>query len=362
VAADYAILDSLSDVTQLELSGENVTDAVVEKIRPFRALQYLVLADVKISVPTYNLLPALPALAELYLSGTDTSDDALATIVQCRNLKRLHLVNLPIDDKGLGSVAKLPLLEELELNQLDKLGAPGFAHLVDCRALKQIYVSGFTVLSGMVENLGKCKNLEVVTIPGSVLKDADIAPLSALTKLRSLDLEGSRVTGAAFASWPMRLQLTGLNIYDTPGVDDNVLKTLEHAFPKLEELDVKLADAGFTSAGAAIFGKLRNLHAMRIGGAGVNDEVMSRIAHADALTSLAIPAAQLTDAGAVSLARLPHLAELSIDVPPLTDPALKAFAKCKELKTVNIGKDAPPDTEYKLQRVVPNLVVHRPEE
>jgi hypothetical protein len=84
------------------------------------------------------------------------------------------------------------------------------------------------------------------------------------------------------------------------------------------------------------------------------------LVHCDGLALLAIPAARLTDPGAASLARLANLAELSIDLPPLTAAALKSFGRCKKLKTFNIGKDAPPETENKLKSVVPGLNVNRP--
>ena len=211
----------------------------------------------------------------------------------------------------------------------------------------------------MLENLARCKNLENVTLPGTVLKDADIASLSALPKLRALNLESSSVTGAAFATWPLRMQMTSLNLDKAGGVDDAILKNIERAFPKLEELDVKLAPTGFTVAGASAIARLRTLHTLRLGGAGVTDEIAAQLAHCDGLTTLAIPAAQLSDKGVVALAKIPHLTELSIDVPPLTDAALKALARCKEMKTISIGKTAPPETEPKLRQVLPAIAVIR---
>jgi hypothetical protein len=160
----------------------------------------------------------------------------------------------------------------------------------------------------------------------------------------------------------MRSALTGLNLHEAAGVDDAVLKSLEHAFPKVEEFDFKVAATGFSTAGAATLGKLRSLHTLRLGGAGVTDEVVAQLVHCDGLTTLAIPAAQLTDPGVAALAKLPHLAELSLDQPPVSEAALKSFGHCKELKVVNIGKDAVAETEEKLQRAVPGLTVHRAEE
>ncbi|WP_131989903.1 leucine-rich repeat domain-containing protein [Chthoniobacter flavus] len=355
-ADDYAILDFLTDLPELSLSGEQVSDAVLEKLRTFRLLGNLTLANLKLSPASHNLLLALPELHELHLIATDTNDQTLKTIVQCRKLKSLHLDTLPITDDGLAILTKLPLLEELELSNLEKLGSPGFAHLVDCHGLKSLYVSGFSILSGMVENIARCKNLETLSLLGTELKDAGIAPLSALTKLHSLDCSGSGVSGTAFAAWPVRSQLTSLNLDRTPGVDDAICKNIEHAFPKLEYLNVKLADSGFTPAGAGILARLHSLHTLNLGGAGINDEVVAQLARNDALNMLAIPMAQLSEKGVVALAKIPHLNELSLNVPPVTDAAVKAFARCKELKTLNIGKDAASDTELKLHKVLPQLM------
>ena len=360
VAADYAILDSLSDLPELSLSGGNVTDAVLEKLRACRGLQTLTLDAVALSAPGYHLLAALPELRELWLGNMEADDEALKTVAQSRKLRVLHLVALPITDNGLAAVGKMPALEELDLNALNKLDLPGFAHLAESRSLKQIYASGFTIISGMLDNLAHCKSIEIVSMPGSLLSDADIASLGALPKLRGLDLSGSKVTGAAFAAWPPHALFTGLNLHEAAGVDDAILKNIEHAFPKVEDLDLKLAASGFSAAGATSLGKLRSLRTLRLAGPGVTDEVAAQLVHCDGLALLAIPAARLTDPGAASLARLANLAELSIDLPPLTTGALKSFGRCKKLKTFTIGKDAPPETENKLKSVVPGLNVIRP--
>jgi len=103
------------------------------------------------------------------------------------------------------------------------------------------------------------------------------------------------------------------------------------------------------------------LRSLRIDGEGIDDSVVAELIHCDTITTLTIPAAQLTDAGAASLVRLPRLADLTVNIPPITDPALKSFARCKALKNVHIGKDAAPETEYKFLKSVPGVTVIRPE-
>jgi hypothetical protein len=155
------------------------------------------------------------------------------------------------------------------------------------------------------------------------------------------------------------LQLTLLNLEDAVGVDDAICKNIERAFPRIEELHVKLAGSGFTAAGAATLARVHSLHILALGGAGITDDVVAQLVRADGITTLAIPAAPLSEKGVAALAKLPHLAELSLDQPPLTDAALKAFGHCKELKTLHIGKDAPPETDAKLHKVLPQLAVQR---
>jgi hypothetical protein len=360
--ADYALLDSLPELPELLLSGETVTDAVLEKLRPFRFLTSLTLSGVKISHAEHALFPALPELRYLWLTETETGDDALKMIAQCRKLKTLHLDTQPITDNGLAAVGKMAALEELELVALDKIGSPGFAHFAECRALKSVYATGFTILSGMLENLAHCRSLETVSLPDTVLKDADIASLTGLTKLRSLDLSGSKVTGSAFASWPARLQVASLNLEKAAGVDDASCKNIEHAFPRLEEVRMQLAPSGFTAAGTGTLSRLHTLRVLHLNGPGVTDETIAPLTHCDGLTTLHIPAASLTEKGITVLAKLPHLAELRLDAPPLTDAAVKSFGRCKELKTLIVRKGMAAEVTGKLLKMAPGMVVSEAEE
>lgn len=360
-AADYDILDSLSEVEELVLSGPAVKDSVLEKLRPFRALKALTLNRARPSSAGYAVLPMLPALRQLHIYDTGATAEAMVPVTQCRKLQILSLGALAFEDEALADLGKLKELESLQLSELDKLTSKGFAHLAECRSLKSVSAGGFIVLSGMVENLGHCKSLEDVSLPNSFLKDAEVASLGELPKLRTLDLSNSPVTGVVFAQWRTHKEFTTLNLDNAAGIDDTVCQDIRKVFPQLQALYAKIAPTGFGKAGATALGRMRALRVVRLNGAGVTDEVADELTHDANITNLDIPLAQLTDAGAAALGRLSHLTELSLDMPPITDAAVKSFARCKELKTVNIGKDALPDTESKLQSAVPGLVVHRPE-
>jgi len=357
--SDYAILDSLTELDELALTGENVTNAVIERLRAFHTLQNLTLTATRMTAACSSVFAALPELRSLYLSATGTTDEAMKNIAQCHKLKILHLITQPLGDEGMASLAGLSALEQLELSDIDNVGSPGFAHLAECRALKQIIATGLKKPAGLLENLVHCKNLEIISMAGSGIKDSDIAPLGALTKLRNMDLSGCAITGAGFATWAAHLQTTTLNLANGGGVDDAGLKNIEHAFPKLEELDAQIAGAGFSAAGVTALSHLRGLQTLNLTGAGVSDEMAAQIAHCDSIVTLSIRDGKLGDAGVASLARLPHLNQISLDVPPITGAALKSFSRCKELRTVYIGKDAPAETEAKIRHAAPAVAVHR---
>ncbi|HSI13647.1 MAG TPA: hypothetical protein VK961_16500, partial [Chthoniobacter sp.] len=360
VPADYAILDSLTELPELVLGGTGVKDQVMEKLHSFRALRNLSLNQAKPSPAGYAVLATLPELHDLSLYDTDAPDEAMKWIVQCKKLQRLHLANLPFTDAAFAEIGKLGALEDLNLSGMTKLNSPAFAHFAECRSLKHVYLNGFFVLSGMVEHLGKCKELETIGMPAVGLKDADVAPLGGLAKLRSLDLNGSSVTGSVFSAWAQRQALISLNLSNTPGVDDAACKNIEHTFPKLEDLRIKILP-GFSIEGATYLTRLRMLRGLSIEGEGVTDEMVAEFSHRDTIATLSIPLAKLTDSGVAALSRMAKLTDLSLDMPPITDAAMKSFARCKELKTLHIGKDADPDTEVKFLRNAPSVKVIRPE-
>jgi hypothetical protein len=361
-AADYDILDALSEVQELGLSGPAVKDAVLEKLHSFRALHSLSLDRVRLSPAGYAALASLPALRELQLRDTNLNGDGLTAVAQCHKLQSLGLSAQPLKDADLADIGKLAELNSLQLSELQNLTSKGFVYIAQCRALKNIGAYSFVILSGMVENLAHCRSLESVSLPNTFLKDSEVASLSELPNLHSLDLSNSPVTGAVFGQWHTHKLFTSLNLDNAAGIDDAVCVHIEKVFPKLQDLYAKIAPSGFTKAGAETLGRLRDLRVLRLTGPGVNDEVLAELTHAATITTLQIPEAQLTDPGVASLSHLAHLTELNLDIPPITEAALKSFGHCKSLKTVNIGKDALPETEFKLQSAVPGLIVHRPEE
>ena len=358
---DYAVLDGLAEVSELTLrGGPAVTEALMEKLRNFRNLRHLSLEGLTgFKTPGYAVLPMLPALQVLEIRGMSPSDDAMKMVGQCRKVTRLALGNLPIGDDAFASIAKMSALAELSLNNLDKITSPAIVHLAECNSLRRLTMGGFTVTTPMLEAVGRFNGLESLTLSGNPLKDDQIVALSSLARLQTLSRNGTEVVGTAFAKWPTRTSMTSLNLGGAAGVNDEALKGIASAFPRLEILEFKVAPLGAGLPGYSAIGRLRNLRTLRISGEGVNDEAAVEIGKSNDLQYLSIDGARLTDTGAAALAKLNKLTDLRIDHPPVTDAALKSFGKLKMLKSLTIADDAPPETETKLRAALTGVAIRR---
>jgi hypothetical protein len=358
-AEDLAILEALHDVKVLSLRGSAVTDAVLEKIRPFRQLEILTLEGAAVTAASAPVLSTLTGLKELQLRNMGLGDEAIKALAQCRKIEELHLVSLPIGDEALATVGKLPSLERLWLTNVDKVTSAGVGHLAECRSLRRLYLTGSGVSSPTLDAVARCSSLEFLSLAGNALKDDQIAGLSALTRLQTLNLSNTGIVGTAFAKWGVRSSLTTLNMTNQPGVNDVALKAIGAAFPKLENLDITGLPFAATSEGFAAIGRLRSLRTLEVRGGVVNDEIMGEIAKCNDLATLTIPAAKLTDPGIVALARLGKLTRLDLDAPPVTEAALKALARCKTLRSLGISAETPAEVETKLRAALPNVEIRK---
>ena len=181
-------------------------------------------------------------LQELDLSGChQVTDRGLSGVSQLRKLKSLRLAHCHrITLKGFRAVCSLPKLESLDISSIRASLAPVYVELGRLPSLTKLEVRdirGFTS-----EGLHTLKNLTYLDISNASgqIRDADLVPLSALTSLRYLNINGSR-------QWSANRNLT-----------DQGLKQLE----KLESLEF-LGLFGYFSLTAngynRLFENLKNL-------------------------------------------------------------------------------------------------------
>ncbi len=358
---DLAILEQLSDSPGLALEGIAITDVTIERLRALRSLRHLRLENVKgITGKSFELIAALPELTSLALINVPAGDDAIATLAPLTKLTKLRFNDLPITDASLRIVAAMPALEDLEFGGGKiRVTSAAWECIPRMHKLARLYPKGSALDGVMTGHIARCTGLTRLSFQDQPITDAALAPLSTLSRLTSLTLGGTKVSGSAFKSWPVRNNLITLHLDDCPGLDDSVLRAIATAFPKLETLEIGGAAGSINRAGVAELLKLRQLSNLRVQGDAATDNMATELARLETLTQLDLDKAALTEAGLNALAKLPKLHKLSLDNPPITDGALRAFKKFRKLREITVSPATPEAIFTRLRADLPGLSIKR---
>jgi Leucine-rich repeat (LRR) protein len=358
---DLAILEQLSDLPGLALNGIPITDATVERLRTLRHLHRLRLENLqRITGKSFELIAALPELTNLALINVPVGDDTIATLAPLTKLTKLRLNDLPITDAALRIAAAMPALEDLEFGGGKvRVTSAAWECIPRMHKLVRLYPKG-SALDGVVTgHIARCTGLTRLSFQDQPITDAALAPLSALSRLTSLNLGGTKVSGSAFKSWPVRNSLTTLYLDYCPGLDDSVLRAIATAFPKLETLEIGGAAGSINRAGVTELLRLRQLNTLKVQGDAATDTVATELARLETLTQLDLDKAALTEAGLNALAKLPKLRKLSLVNPPITDGALRAFKKYRTLKEIYVSPATPEAIFTRLRTDLPGVSIKR---
>ena len=131
---DVKVFAGLTDLEELAVQGETVTDAAV------------------------GYLAGLPNLCDLSLEGTSITDEGVAKLKQLRGLRRLNLSRSNrVTDAALAHLAALPDLQYLELRD-NNIGDAGLEHLkrfnkirlLDVRGCQRVTDAGLGHLTGLM--------------------------------------------------------------------------------------------------------------------------------------------------------------------------------------------------------------------
>ena len=298
-----------------------------------------------------------------------------------------------VDDEFLENVGKLHGVEKVDLvgHAAPDLTPAGMAQLRTLSRLKWLNVRGFTIPHGFVAGLAGRTGLRSLWLPQAAVTDDEMAIIGGFTDLEFLQLDGSNVTDRGFAHVA---NLKKLTILDMPGVRITDLAPVAD----LVQLDLLvLAPARATPArsvpgpgGPSSLGPLRRLtkvtqltlgttriedrelavvaglpklYNFMIGGRGITEAGLARIAESKSLgclgladTSIAdlrplsprlhaistlwMENSHLTDAGIEPLSREIRLTDLTIAGSRMTDAGLDHLASLTSLWRLRLDRSA----------------------
>ena len=230
-----------------------------------------------------------------------------------------------VDDELLENVGKLHGVEFLTIqgHAAPELTPAGMAQLRNLSRLKVLSVRGFTDSHGFVAGLTGKTRLRRLWLPEAAVTDDEMAIIGGFADLELLQLDGSNVTDRGFAHLA---NLKELSLVELPGVRITDLAPVAD----LAQLDVlSIAPARSTSArsvpspgGPSSLGPLRRLTKLTqliLGTTRIEDRELAVVAGLPKLSYLMIGGRGITEAGLARIAESKSLSGLTLTDTSIAD-------------------------------------------
>jgi Leucine-rich repeat (LRR) protein len=144
--------DLFGNVTLVQLSNSQVSDATLKHLKALTQLQELDLIGTKISDAGLENLKGLTQLQELHLNGTNVTDAGLENLEGLTRLQLLDLSGTNVGDAGLKHLKGLTRLRQLILIGT-RLSDAGLEHLKGLAQLQWLILSATKVSDAGVKEL-----------------------------------------------------------------------------------------------------------------------------------------------------------------------------------------------------------------
>ena len=244
-------LQQLPELEELTLdTAEALTDAAASYLRANKKLRKLVFRGVDITDVGMPYIAALTGLKSLDLSHTMVGDVGLESLPAVSELEELNLGGTRITGINLNFLKLLPKLRKLSFNGIQRRNAGAcWTPLITDLDLDTIsLLSSLEDLdlgvgvslgrTGVAVGAGNCH-----VTGGIQLTDLGVAKLAKLTKLRRLDISGSKVTPTGLKVLKNLPQLEHLSLWNCKALDDSAAPELA-ALPRLTFLDLSYTSVG----------------------------------------------------------------------------------------------------------------------
>ena len=189
--------------------AEQITDEGASVVRNWKHLKSLNLRGTKITDNTLELLAGVPTLESLDIGWAQITDTGLEHLTALTNLRRLTFGGNKLTDTALGFLRQMPQLEYLDLGGQQRtdsglwsvtLTDAGMQLIGSVTELRELRLEGRNVTARGVAALKPLSKLERLNLQGCKrLRDDAVPVLSAMTKLRVLDLKDSGISEPAAA-------------------------------------------------------------------------------------------------------------------------------------------------------------------
>jgi hypothetical protein len=206
--------------------GKDFTDEEALKMRTLNLMEGSAIEDSEL-----KHLAVLTVLQSLLMRSTRLTDEGLSHLVALKGLEGLMVTGPKITDRGLIHIGGLTALKELYLPWNENIKGPGLVHLSRLSRLKLLDLRGTKIHDGALAHLRPLVELEKLVLSFTGITDAGLAHLGKLKRLADLNLVSTRITTKGLKHLhPIkslrRLVLTGTN------VDEKAIRKLKKSLPR----------------------------------------------------------------------------------------------------------------------------------
>jgi Leucine-rich repeat (LRR) protein len=346
------VRDKAGQIVEVSLARTWAADPDIERLATLKGLKKLDLSLTYASDRAFEQLKTLDQLEELNLFAAEfITDAALAFLRGHRSLKVLNLRGTDVTDTSLAYIAELPNLQSLDIS-FTQVSDVGLEHLAALSRLEALHLGGNKISGASLHVLKLLPKLTTLSFYGiqrrnagwcwaPVVTDLELETISLLSGLEDLNVGSGVALGAPRPSdlGPADGEAE-CRIAGGTRVTDLGLAKLS-ALKKLRRLD--LSGAAITSAGVQTLASLRALERLSLWNVkGVDDAAATHLAALATLTTLDLSNTAVSDQTLAKLAALAGLRRLYVNETNVTGAGLAAFKKQRPACVVSWGSRPPP--------------------
>ena len=335
-----AALAELKDSVTAIMVTTNVRDISAKGIEHLKSLHKLKRLDVGLSNANDTFLSyisGLKNLTDVDLKQTHITDEGLEHLSRLTNLQRLGLdENIQLSNKALEHLSELTNLKRLSCKGNYLIDNAGLSYLKGLTALEEINLEGTFVGDKGLEHFNKMTRLKTVDLSRTKVTGSGLSQLSP-DSLETVLLFGAPLTDEGLAGVQKLINLKHLNLI---GVDNQGQLTNKgiRCLQGLKSLEILSID-GHRRVDDWAFSYLRNLTELRqlfMSGTGVNGSEFEQLAKMPKLELLHLGNCKVTDNNLAKLPALPALNTLFLNETLVTDAGLPHLNKDKLPKIANV--------------------------
>lgn len=243
----------LENLVVLDLRGTKIGDEGVNKLTKLTKLVDLKIRSTNVTGESMATIGTMTKLRYLALEDASVGDEHIGELTSLKQLVNFNIMRTFVSDEGLASFADQKF-KDLRLRDT-AVGGPGLESLKNSvESLTFLDLSETLIDNDGVSYIAPFTNLEHLLIWNGTLDDDGLEPLTALKKLKSIDVHGCRSLSAAAADYLVQMPaLEEINIAETNFDDDGLMKLAE-----LENLKVvSIGQTGVTPGGIESFKEKR---------------------------------------------------------------------------------------------------------